>query len=1166
MTDHKQDRQEILKALKGELVGPASHGRELDFSKPIAFPDGPSSYGPWVQVGSGEEVLQRDRPTKRYGIGVLYPLQTPFEMEPTAGAPEAPADPNRRADQPLDQAAAGAGLLAQEGLKGIEAIAERAPRGEGDSDDFELSTANGYRPSTMAVTFLAEFPAGSELAVEVSGGRYRPVRVTVGDSERTWWLRSPVSARVGFQSGSLLGGGNRLMEPDTLASTGLDGLTLKITAYARPQDGRKSLVTVALTNRAEEPARGTDELCLFQARFTAGVSAGGQLQPLIQPYPHSPAGALRERDPEEQSFELLYRNAKTFAVGHGCAAGWATAAGNTSLQVSAEAMPVVEVPSITPEVLAPGGKELKVPMGPLAGLDPASDGLSAVTEVIDSYESWLSQQEATVPSLEPRYRPAAERHLAECRRALARMRDGLAFLEEDRLASRAFRLANHAVLLQQLRGRRTAREVALDSSTGRFAVQEKLTIPDWRAQTGKGAWRPFQIAFLLSTLRSIADGTDRDRETVELIWFPTGGGKTEAYLGLAAFALFYRRLRNPSDTGVEVLMRYTLRLLTAQQFQRAAALICAMESLRGREQGLGEAPFSIGIWLGGAATPNTRADARYTLRKLNEGDRFTESSFLLLRCPWCSAQMGPIKVKGRVARGAPRVAGYIERSRTVQLFCPDRACEFAAGLPVLVIDEDIYENPPSMIIGTVDKFALLAWKPEARALFGLAADGTRISSPPQLIIQDELHLISGPLGSMVGLYETVIEDLCTDRRGQVPIRPKIVSSTATIRRYTEQIQSLYARDDVMLFPPRALNAGDSFFARYARGLDGALSPGCMYVGVHGSGLGSVQTAQVRTFAALLQAPVDFGSEARDPWWTLMVFFNSLRELGTSLSLLQSDIPDYLRVLQYRYGAGPTKVRWLRNILELTSRLRSDEVPRAIERLSQPAASGSEAVDVCLASNIIEVGIDIDRLSLMAVVGQPKTTAQYIQVTGRVGRLWRERPGLVVTIFSPSKPRDRSHFEKFRSYHERLYAQVEPASVTPFSPPVLNRALHAALCSYVRQHGPQALQPWPVPGDLIGRAFDLLLSRVESVDRAETGTLKRVFEKRRAEWQAWQRTSWSGGGTGRDIPLLRGAGEYASPRAARLSWATPTSMRNVDAECRAEVTRTYLQEGEEAADV
>ena len=627
-----------------------------------------------------------------------------------------------------------------------------------------------------------------------------------------------------------------------------------------------------------------------------------------------------------------------------------------------------------------------------------------------------------------------------------------------------------------------------------------------------------------------------------------------------------RRLAGPEDNGVQVLMRYTLRLLTAQQFQRASGLICAMEYLRRKcPEELGRNPFSIGIWLGGATTPNRRQSAIQSWKVLNGNPRNAENPFILTNCPWCRAQIGPIEYPERKPKNSPGVLGYERQGNTVVFKCSDKMnCEFRNGLPVYVIDEDIYDSRPDLVIGTVDKFAMLSWRPEARALFGVSTTGVQEFSPPGLIIQDELHLISGPLGSMVGLYEALIEELCTDRRHAQSVQPKIVSSTATIRRYADQIKALYARDDVVLFPPSGLDASDSFFARFARRDDGSLDHGRKFLGVHAPGLGSMQTVQVRSFCSLLQTPVSMSPEDRDPWWTLMVFFNSLRELGTTLSLFQSDIQDYLRALGNRTGKQYSALRQLRDIQELTGRLRSSEVPRAISKLetSCTSASGDSAVDVCLASNIIEVGIDIDRLSIMAVVGQPKTTSQYLQVTGRVGRRWWERPGLIITLYGVSRPRDRSHFEKFRTYHSQLYAQVEPTSVTPFSPPVLDRALHAVMSGYVRQRGDedQSDSPYPYPEDLIDVIRDVIRRRILVVDKEELSNFEEIFDKRKEEWRRWQRTQWGTFGQVDPDALLRQAGSYVAGHQKFLSWPTPTSVRNVDAECEAEITSLYLRDG------
>jgi hypothetical protein len=1149
--NHIEGRQAIIDALCAELVGPvpgspALPGDQLDFSRPVSFETREESYGPWVQAGTLEEVLQRDRPTKRYGAGVLYPKRL---LLPDGN--ENDAAEIAFADDELDESQSFASAAVDE----INQIAERRGRGEGDSDDFDLTTANAYRPSSMAVTFLADLPPGSEVRVEASGGRYSSRKVRVAGQEREWWLRSPVRVVASFSGADLLTPVARLRKPTVVEAPGSEGLQLDFSAFTRPwQDPGQALITVALSNETDAGAQSPDRACLFQCQFRVVITAPGQ-SALVRPYPNR---KTESGDEEEESFDLLYRHAQTYAIGHGCAADWGPPSADRVGWVGAEPLPVVQTPNITPEIERSDGTRLRVSMAQLAGLDGERDSSAILEDVASAYESWIDARAGEIPSLPGQHRSAAERHVSECREALVRIREGIELLGSDERVARAFRLANEAILLQQLRGLPTPRPVSVGSD-GRYSVSPPLVVPDWRDSAERGWWRPFQIAFILSTLASATDPAHVDRRTVELIWFPTGGGKTEAYLGLAAFSLFHRRLVDPDDHGVEVLMRYTLRLLTSQQFQRASALICSMEHLRTREDDLGEVPFSIGIWLGNSVTPGTRSDAQASLKKLNKGDKYAENPFALLRCPWCSAQMGPLGSEVKLPRGTPRVVGYVERDGTVRFECPDRKCDFAKGLPVYVIDEDIYKARPSMIIGTVDKFAMLAWRPDARSLFGLEDDGSRCTSPPGTIIQDELHLISGPLGSVVGLYETVIEELCTDRRGGGARVPKIVSSTATIRRYEEQILGLYGRDRVALFPPRGLDASDSFFARYARERDGSLTPGRIFVGVNAPGLGSFQTSQVRTFSALLQAPMPMDAPARDPWWTLLIFFNSLRELGTSLSLLQSDIPDYLLAMRNRLGLDNRAIRYLRHVKELTSRLRSDEIPKAIDLLSV-RASEDDPVDVCLSSSIIEVGIDIDRLSLMAVLGQPKTTSQYIQVTGRVGRRWFERPGLVVTIFSASKPRDRSHFEKFRSYHERLYAQVEPTSVTPFAPPVLDRALHAAVVAYIRQTGPKGLSPWPIPDDLVGRAMDLLIERAEVADQAEVANLKEMLTRRLAEWRRWERTSWVASTQEREqFPLLRRAGEWVPPAAARMSWATPTSMRNVDAECIAEVTLRYAME-------
>jgi len=1174
---HIENRELLVRALREELMGPSPQGGEIDCSGKISFEEADSLYKPWHQKGTGDEILQRDPPCGRYGVGVLYPV----------GMLSGDDDEHTGSDVRVDgsgQEEEGAGLdtsdipLSNEAIQCLEEIGERQGTGrEGsDSDDFDLSAANKYKPSSMGVSFLAEFPEGSSLVVDVPAfnpvggfsvnGRYRKVVVELTGKERVWWLRSPVSIWAEYPADAICSTDGKVVKPSRYTCSNLDGMDIRIEVFSRPYGNvNHRLVTVCLINRKHATV-SKDEDCLFQSFFTATVVApdGGSH---ILPYP---GPKMENMDSEEQSLALLYHRLETFATGHGCAAGWDASEGEAKARVvSAECLPVFETPSITPDITRHDETPVEIPMAPLADLVEGDDGFGALNELVQLYEEWIREKEMEISLLDPVYHDAANLHMKECRRYLRRMIDGLSYLQADPLARRAFQLANHAILLQQVRSRREPRWVQYDQKEKRIKFSDPyIPSSDINAGTGRGKWRAFQAAFLLAAVRSAAESDALDRQTVDLIWFPTGGGKTEAYLGLAAFAIAMRRLKNCQDAGVHVLMRYTLRLLTAQQFLRAAGLLCALEYLRRKHPGeLGEDEFSIGLWLGGDTTPNSRREAISIFKGLVRGDRSVGNKFVLGRCPWCGAQMGPLKYKGKRPKSAPQVLGYERSGDTVIFACPDNGCDFSEGLPIYVIDEDIYIKKPALVIGTIDKFAMLAWRPDARAIFGLNPDGDRSSSPPGLILQDELHLISGPLGSMAGLYETVIEELCTDRRGEKTTVPKIVCSTATIRRYKEQVKALYAREDTALFPPPGLDAGDSFFARYARNRDGSLCRGRIYVGVHAPGLGSMQTVQVRTFTTLLQAPVQLPATGQDPWWSLLIFFNSLRELGTTLSLFQSDIPDYLTVLRNRLALKPGELRRLYNIIELTGRLKEDEVPEAISSLEiSCTSSGKHPVDACLASNIIEVGVDIDRLSLMAVIGQPKTTSQYIQVTGRVGRKWHERPGLVVTLYSASKPRDRSHFEKFRSYHEKLYAQVEPTSVTPFSPPVLDRALHAVMTAYIRQAGTASMaeKPFPYPGDAINYFRSIILPRINIVDHDEAQNFIRVFEKRVSEWQQWERTRWSGELQGSDIPQLRVAGAYVSREGARYSWPTQQSMRNVDAQCQAVITRLYLT-GEDESD-
>lgn len=1226
LEENLKNRKWLLERLRAEVVGPDPAGDPVLPLDPGGLPR-----MTWVDFRkpkrqiNGEEVLWQDPPGKRYGAGILYPSGVPQAED--SGVSDDVIDP-------LDEAKAPE--FDDKQLSENEKLIARESRQADDSEDYDVTLANAFRPSAIGLSFMADLDCepdgfrvemvcvgrlGTDEITEQAAATYRKAKLKVGDlggneSEGAIWLRIPFRdvegnlPHIDFTPGELSGPG---VVSRRIPLPGVDGI--QVVVVSRPWPGQaqgagRRLLTISLINRKTAGAKDIDSHCIFQAGIRIRGRGNGNW---ILPYPErgmNGAGSV-DMDPDEAINRLLYREHQTYAIGHGCAADWRGSPLQGTNEIWSDVLPAHETPSTTAEleVNEPDGstRKIRVSMRKLAGLDASDDGRHELNDLVDAYAAWidsLEQDRLAIPPVPEALKSTAKTLIERCRICLARIRDGLHLLDEETEAAEharnAFRLANHAMLIAQIRASSQVRTPALVENN-RFRWEPAISNPDPATpDLHHGYWRPFQIAFLLMTMRGICDPEHADRDTVDLIWFPTGGGKTEAYLGLTAFTIFFNQLSGRLPGGADVLMRYTLRLLTAQQFQRAALLFCAMEFLRRKNSILGSKPFRLGLWVGSATTPNTRAEALHALGNL-ENDATEENPFILLKCPWCGARFGPNDAapargrrnRNRVEGGIPSVTGYYRHgagaAQTVVYRCPDHECEFGKApplgrlrdpLPVAVIDEDLIESPPNLLIGTVDKFAMLAWKPQLRRFFGIEKDGQHRQEPPTLVIQDELHLISGPLGTMVGAYETVIDRLCREH-GIGKIGPKIIASTATISRANEQIAHLYARDSVMLFPPSGLEAGDSFFAREDRHPDGRLKPGRLYAGVMAPGHVSLQTTQARVFASLMQyaAIMDTDDTGRDPWWTLLCFFNSLRELGGAATLFVADARDYLRVIIDRHGINYEKIR-SPFATELTSRRRSDEIPKELARLEVPfstarlrsreLAASVRPVDVCLASSIIEVGVDIPRLSLMAIVGQPKTTSQYIQVSSRIGRD-REKPGLVAVLYGQSKPRDRSHYERFRSYHQRLYAQVEPTSVTPFSLPAVDRALHGIIVAAVRQLGDQEREgehadPFPLAEgeQLRGIIEDMVRKRVDFVTKGvETKVVMERLKKRLDEWRTWNPSDYGGFGTlPEHPPLLHPAGANPPAEWHNHSWPTLSSLRDVDSSCEADVTSWFNRTQEE----
>jgi len=822
------------------------------------------------------------------------------------------------------------------------------------------------------------------------------------------WVREPVNAVVSISDRD----GERF-ETDIC-----DGLAL--TCFRRRDETRgRTRYTVSLINTHVSAGRAADDEVFCQAKLSVRASDGSAV------FCDLPDPETVVQDDERASLALLYRDRRRFAVGHGCSVTWAEAGGGPAFRVATTFLPDCEVAAqLDYKVPRLADRTQVLEMKELSTLSsrPVADTLADLDVFCDAYRDWIAEQQDHIDSLPEKHKVVAEQHLEACDEALSRMCNGVQLLRQDSTILRAFRLANTAMLMQRLHS--DLQEVK------RLPGESELAWPDYRnPPEGRARWRPFQLAFFLMCLESVADPDSSERDIADLIWFPTGGGKTEAYLGLTAFSIFIRRMRYPGrPQGTSVIMRYTLRLLTTQQFQRASTLICACELLRRQEPDLGDEPISIGLWIGGKSTPNKTVEALSELRRLEAGVS-TKNRFQLLSCPWCGTHME--------RQGGRGMWGYREgsRPRHLILFCPERNCPFNDELPVRVVDEDIYRNPTTLLFGTVDKFALMAWEEDVSSLFGLdSADRLK----PDLIIQDELHLISGPLGTIVGLYETAIDAFCRANGN----KPKVIASTATTRRAAEQCAALYDRR-LRQFPPPGLDARDSYFAREP---DPAEQEGRLYIGLMSS-CKTQTTTEIRLCATVLQAvyELECPDEVRDSFWTLVGYFNSLRELGQAVTLVNDDIKDYMRRVAMRNGVEP---RPIYEPDELTSRIDSALIPDKLRKLGihypDPAA-----IDVLLASNMISVGVDISRLGLMIVVGQPKTTAEYIQATSRIGR---QQAGLVVTVYDGARSRDRSHFERFVDYHGSFYRYVEPSSVTPFSSRARERVLHAVFAALVRHIG------------------------------------------------------------------------------------------------------------------
>jgi hypothetical protein len=1143
--------------------------------------------GPWD--GDEEELPPGVPPAERYILGRLVPR--PNDGPPIAEPPDEVGDADLTDREMADAAA----------------------------DDDEPESQATVRAGTMAASSLGlscSVPLEvHRLRVTARWGVYRRERSEVQETAQgkaaTVWRRHPVVATVDVD---LLSDATLIPHPES------ERVELRVTSRPR---GRIRVVDLALVNAQPIPDGTPDTARLYQVQLSVTAADGGSSvfvghnDPELTDPPAS-------HDDERVRLALLYRAQREYAHGRQCAVDAEVRAG----ELRAWRLTTTSFPAADVHLTVPAGTTdmpgVVLDMSVLGSLDLARNELiRALRPMVAAYRSWIERQAGRLGDEDEvsRFGPAAGRTVEEARSVADRLDRAVDLLADDPLARDAFRFANRAMADQRIRTEVTRIRLA-DPSRTLDEVLAEIDVPERRS------WRPFQLAFVLLCLPGLTDPAHPDagrgpgaEGVAQLLFFPTGGGKTEAYLGLAAYTFAIRRLQGVVGTGtdardgsdgVAVLMRYTLRLLTAQQFARAAALVCACELLRRRHLAAGDGrwgttPFRIGLWVGSSVTPNNydEAAARVEDNRDREG---TGGVLQLAACPWCGCRLTGADLRTDRSR------------RRVLVFCsdPEGDCPFTPlrspdeGLPVVTVDEELYRLTPALVIATVDKFAQLPWRAATATLFGLVdercarhgwrnpdfdgfcrtshpAAGGRPAThpeavlrlrPPDLIIQDELHLIADALGSMVGLYETVIDHFGTRVTDGRIIRPMLVASTATVRRAADQVEAVFDRS-LAVFPPQVIDAGETFFSTTVEPTP--TTPGRRYRGILATGE-RITAIEIRVVAAVMehaQYLFDRSGVAADPYMTVVDYFTSTRVLAGMRRLVDDDIAD-------RLGSRAVRTKRRRpQVAELTSRMPSDRIgstlaaldgsfdptydssaaldllrsqARAQQAITRRPEGRSQPLDVLLATSMLQVGVDVPRLGLMVVTGQPKNTAEYIQATSRVGRDAR-RPGLVLTIYQWSRPRDLGHLEHFGHYHATFGSLVEGITTTPFSDRALDRGLTGVMVSAVRQSslaalGNGAAQTVSLDGSGVDAFLDQIEARASRVTHdPAAATVVRQRARHRLERWAQQRQKLASGILGyKEAADVTGL--LHPPEAADWgTWTAPMSLREVEPEVLLQLART-----------
>jgi hypothetical protein len=770
-------RNSLFKKLYEEIVGPGSP-ETIGNGSLCSLPD-------------KETEVITDMPERRYYIGVLFPTGDQMRVDNDAtrlDTDEAKEDETEEDIQSPDEEDR-SGLLAS------------TPGLTDDTMDEVMALSTQDRPSSIGVTFIADHNVDS-VCVDVSFATYRHttfedclipyagdlsadaienssfgsivrlegsiLRLKRSVDKReiiTSWHLNPSDDPILFNSLCKLAaqchkayGFKRVPHSSSIVLP-LDGTPVnnvcgiefvRLRAIKNDMGSGLRTVTIMFYNAGSGRYDGTNTI--FQPRLEVLSSKNPTFH--IMPYDDNMRFSA---DEEERSLALLYHKRVRYASGHGISVFWNIAGGEWN--VYTDLMPETEVPQMDSDYAFKRGVEKRyLSLKYLADLSVVSekDKYAALEALISAYEVWIGDLEEGVKRerLSEELDAIAAKHIHLCEKAVARMRDGIACLRNDGDAMRAFELANRAMLMQ-MKHRKIVQDVP-DDEEPMDTPFKSVDYSQLDNEYEDFIWRPFQAAFFLMNIRGLTDTeplaqveqNERDRDIVDIIWFPTGGGKTEAYLALTAFTIFYRYLKYPdSSAGTTVLMRYTLRLLTSQQFARASTLICACELIRKefwrnsrRRDKRWKNPISIGLWIGSDHTPNRNTQYNPKGAKEYLGSLIDKSKgsiehrndyynkFQVLTCPWCGASMVPSEESSRLNKDK---WGYqMDDQNHFFLRCIRPQCPFEGKLPLQVVDDELYRNPPTLLFATVDKFAMIAWNGEVGKFFGIYS----VNRAPELII------------------------------------------------------------------------------------------------------------------------------------------------------------------------------------------------------------------------------------------------------------------------------------------------------------------------------------------------------------------------------------------------------------------------------------------------